>query len=166
MPYYQLYYHLVWSTKNRYPFLTSKVEPIIYGYLRTKAAGLDGVVLAVGGIENHVHVVASIPPKISVSDFVGQLKGVASARFNKEHPGNVSFAWQAEYGAFTFDRKRLPNVMAYVEQQKEHHAQNNLIPILERIDGEAPSLVFRESAAHYNVNSTGWWQEIMELDIE
>jgi putative transposase len=164
MPYCHLYYHVVWSTKNRHPFLTAKVEPTIYSYLRSKAIGLGGTVFTIGGIEDHVHMVVSIPAKIAVADFVGKVKGVASTRLNKEHPGEIPFAWQAEYGAFTFDGKRLANIIAYVERQKEHHAQNNLIPVLERIEGEASRPIIRETAATYMIADPVWWPEMLAMD--
>jgi len=78
MPYWQLFYHLVWSTKNRQPLLTPLVEKHVYGYLTSKAVGLKGAVYAIGGTADHVHIVVAIPPAISVSRFVGQVKGVAS----------------------------------------------------------------------------------------
>jgi REP element-mobilizing transposase RayT len=91
MPYYQLFYHLVWSTKNREPLLTPQVEPIIHNYLRTKAIGLGATVFALNGIENHIHIVASIPPRIAVAKFVGQIKAVASTRFNNAHRDHPPF---------------------------------------------------------------------------
>ena len=67
MSYWQLFYHLVWSTKNRQPLLTPLVEKHIYGYLTSKATGLKGVVYTIGGTTDHVHMVVAIPPAISVS---------------------------------------------------------------------------------------------------
>jgi len=109
MPCWQLFYHLVWSTKDRQPLLTPQVEKHIYGYLTSKAVGLKGVVYTIGGTIDHVHMVVAIPPAISVSKFVGQIKGAVSMRFNKSGISDVRFKWQDEYGAFSFDAKRLPN---------------------------------------------------------
>ena len=131
MPFCQLYYHLVWATKERLPLLTTTVEPMIHNFLQTKAIGVGGTVFAVNGMEDHVHMVVSIPAKIAVAKCIGQIKAVASTKFNKSGTGNTPFFWQDEYGAFTFDRKRLPNFISYVEQQREHHAKKTLIPILE-----------------------------------
>lgn len=63
MPYWQLFYHIVWSTKDRLPLLTPEAEPIIYGFLRGKAIGLGATLFALNGIADHVHMVAAIPPK-------------------------------------------------------------------------------------------------------
>lgn len=133
MPYWQLFYHLIWTTKKRQPLLTPQIEPIIYNYMRNKTHSLEATLHALGGVEDHVHMVVSIPPKIAVAKFIGQVKGVAATRFNKEHTQHPAFFWQAEYGAFSFDKKRLPNYVAYVNNQKEHHAQKTTIPVLERI---------------------------------
>ena len=78
MPYYELYYHLVWATKEREPLITPALLPELLEYLRGKGIQLGGIVHAVGGIEEHVHVAASIPPRIAVATYVGQLKGASS----------------------------------------------------------------------------------------
>jgi putative transposase len=161
MPYYQLFYHLVWSTKNRHPLLTPRVEPIIHNFLRAKAIGLGATVFALNGIEDHVHLVVSIPPKIAVAKFVGQIKAVASTKFNKSEPDNPFF-WQEEYGAFSFDAKRLPNYIAYVERQKEHHAQGTIIPVLERTTNGGPKII-RESIITYAVEDADWRCELEGL---
>lgn len=163
MPYWQLFYHLVWATKNREPLLTPEVEPIIYNYIRTKAIGLGAVVFALNGWTDHSHLIASIPPKISVATFVGQIKGVSSAKFNQSGHPNTPFFWQDEYAAFSFDQKRLPNYIAYVERQKEHHKNRTIIPILERMNGEGVQMI-RESDGLYVLNDEAWRAELEELE--
>lgn len=164
MPYWQLFYHLVWSTKNREPLLTPAVEPIVHEFLRTKAIGLGATVFALNGTEDHVHMVAAIPPKIAVAKFIGQIKAVASTKFNKLDRATVLF-WQDGYGAFSFDGKRLPNYIAYVERQKEHHAQCTTIPVLERMSGEIRRMI-REPTVLYGIADERWRQELTEMEIE
>ncbi len=161
MPYWQLFYHLVWTTKNRDPLILPDVESIIYDLLRTKAIGLGATVFAIGGMPDHVHVVASIPPKIAVAKFVGQIKAVAATKFNKMDLPYVLY-WQQEYGAFSFDGKRLPNVIAYVQQQKEHHANQTTIPVLERHKGQTKWLL-REPGPVYAVDDKTWRAELASL---
>ncbi len=162
MPYYQLFYHIVWATKNRLPLLTAQIEPTIHNYVRTKAIGLEATVFAINGIEDHVHVVASIPPKIAVSTFIGQIKAVASTKFNKSGHPETPFFWQNEYGVFSFDAKRLPNYIAYVERQKEHHAQRTTIPVLERITSGGLKLI-HEKPSGYTTAEANWRQELERL---
>ncbi len=113
------------------------------------------------GYLDHVHLVASIPPKISISKFVGQIKAVDSIKYNQSFPGAAPFYWQEEFGVFSFDRKRLPYVVAYVENQKTHHANDNLIPVLER---EWAQDVVREASTPYCVMDEAWWQEMLEME--
>ena len=63
MPYCQLYYHLVWTTKERQPLLAGDRGSVVYDFVRAKACGLDGFVYALNGTEDHVHLVVSIPPR-------------------------------------------------------------------------------------------------------
>ena len=158
MPFTQLFYHLVWSTKNRQRLLTPEVEPIIHTYLRMKASGLGAIIFALNGWVDHVHIVVTVPPKIAVATFVGQIKAVASTKFNQTYPDLPQFYWQAEYGAFTFDGKRLPNYIKYVEHQKEHHAQDSAIPILERVT--CKNNILHERGTSYGITDTEWRCEL------
>jgi putative transposase len=159
MPYCQLFYHLVWSTKNRQPLLTPEVEPVIHNFLCSKALGLGATLFALNGAQDHVHLAVSIPPEIAISKFVGQIKAVASTRFNQSQPDGPPFFWQEEYGAFSFDAKRLPNYLAYVERQKEHHAQGTIIPVLERTTNGFPKVV-RDKSIVYTVDDDDWRGEL------
>jgi len=156
MPYTQLYYHLVWSTKHRAPLITPEAEPIIYGFLRAKAVGLGAIVFALNGWYDHVHLIVSIPAKIAVAKFVGQVKATASTRFNKSGHPHAPIYWQAEYAAFSTDKKRLPYHIRYVERQKQHHGGGEVIPILERFDA-AEQNVIREAQAAYQVDAAVDW---------
>ena len=162
MPYWQLFYHLVWATKKRAPLLTPEVEPVIHGYLRQKALNLEATVYALNGVEDHVHMVVAIPPKISVAKFVGQVKGSASTRFNKSNAAETPFFWQAEYAVFSVDKKRLPNYVVYVNRQKEHHQENTTIPILERTRDDTTAVV-HEDAPPYGMETAAWRRELEEL---
>ena len=147
MSFWQLYYHIVTATIDRLPLLTADIEPIIYRLLREKAYNLGGTVYAIGGVEDHVHLVVSIPPRISVASFIGQVKGYASAQFNRFYTTDFLFQWQSEYGVFSFDKKRLPDVTGYVARQKDHHQQSTLIALLERTEEDAKKI--SEDGADY-----------------
>jgi REP element-mobilizing transposase RayT len=84
MPYWRLFYHFVWGTKNGEPLIEPKWESPLHNVIAAKAADLGALVHAVGGIETHVHLVASVPPKIALSKFVGQVKGNSSHFVNHE----------------------------------------------------------------------------------
>jgi REP element-mobilizing transposase RayT len=162
MPYWQLFYHFVWATKLREPLLTPDIESLVYATLRTKAIGLGANVFALNGTVDHVHLVVSVPPKLALATFIGQVKGVAATRFNKVKSRELPLFWQDEYGVFSLDAKRLPHAVAYVERQKEHHADNSVIPILERMD-DAGVRQIREATEIYTTGEDHWRREMLSL---
>jgi len=159
MPYWQLFYHLVWATKDRAPLITNDVEQQVHHLLRQKAIDLEAVVFALNGMPDHIHMVTAIPPKIAVAHFIGQIKAVAATKFNRSAGAEPHLVWQGEYGVFSFDVKRLPNYVNYVERQKEHHRTNTTIAILERFDGVGPRLL-HEEAASYLSEEQAWRLEL------
>jgi REP element-mobilizing transposase RayT len=163
MPYWQLFYHIVWATKNREPILAAHIEPIIYAYLRGKAINLGAVVFALDGWSDHVHMVVAIPPSIAVSKFIGQVKAVATTKFNKSGHPNAPIYWQSEYAVFSFDKRRLPNFVSYVERQKEHHSNKTVISVLERTKREEVRLI-RDTGETYIVDQSVWRKELETWD--
>jgi len=132
MPYWQLFYHAVWATRFRERVLGPEVEPFVHDLIREKATEMGAVVHSLNGMEDHVHLVVSLPPKIAPALFVGQVKGASSTRLNQSKRLDRQFFWQDEYSIFSLDAKRLPHHVAYVENQKLHHARSTVIPALER----------------------------------
>jgi len=132
MALWRLYYHLVWATKNRSPLITSDIEPKLYDYIIGKADSLECITHAIGGIENHIHLVVSIPPKLSIAAFVQSLKGSSSHHVNHEMANvQTTFAWQRGYGVFSLGEKKLDVAIDYVINQKQHHREGTLITLLE-----------------------------------
>lgn len=131
MPYWRLFYHIVWGTKNRLPLIESAWEKELHGYIWGKATALECIPHAIDGMSDHLHVVVSIPSKLSVATTIGHLKGSSSHRVNELFVPDHSFAWQAEYGALTFSEKSLARVVDYVKNQKKHHAGNTLDTVME-----------------------------------
>ena len=134
MAFWRIYGHLVWATKNRLPFITNNVELRLHAELVSKADEMDCYVYAINGMDDHVHIVLSIPPSLSVADVVKTLKGSSSHFVNQVvKPENLYFAWQRGYGYFSLGETQLPRAVAYVRNQKSHHAQQTVNAWLERV---------------------------------
>jgi putative transposase len=123
MAFWRLYYHLVWATKERLPFLQPEIEPRLYKYMTNRARGLGVKVWAANGWVDHVHFIVSIPPKLSLADFVQEIKGSSSHFLNHSCELPRTFAWQRGYGVFSLGESQKPYAIQYVEMQKEHHLQ-------------------------------------------
>jgi putative transposase len=133
MSYYKLFYHFVWATYGRYPLLVSATREAVYGTIINKAAKLGAYVHALDGIEDHVHLVVTVPPTIALSHFIGQIKGALSRMANAMSKENhEQFAWQDEFGVLSFAERDLPAVVRYVQMQQQHHAAKTLNNRLEQ----------------------------------
>jgi putative transposase len=89
-------------------------------------------------VNDHIHLALSIPPTVAVADAIGRLKGASSHLIGQRLTQQTGFAWQSEYGALSLTERALPTVVAYVHNQKQHHADNSLIHGLERIEQKQP----------------------------
>jgi putative transposase len=133
VPFWRLYYHIVWSTKGREPLITEDIEAEVHRTVR-QAAGRHGVTVhAVGGYEDHVHLVVEAPPTLLMSEAIGRIKGSSSYAINRDlgHRIEYTFSWQREYGVVSFAEAQLDAVCRYVENQREHHDKGHLRSPLE-----------------------------------
>ena len=131
-----LYYHLVWATFERHPLITPEREAVIRTTLYTKAKDLRAVLHAVGNVTDHVHVVPSIPPTLSVAACVKQLKGASSRAVNVQAGAVRVFRWQEGYGALSLGERSLGTVVEYVRNQPRHHRDDTTLALYERTEGE------------------------------
>ena len=134
MPYWKLYYHFIWGTKNRLPLIDTTFEPDLYRALAAKTQDMGVFVHAIGGMEDHVHLAVSVPPKIAPAKFIGDVKGNSSHYVNHVLKPDFEFRWQDEYGVLSFGEKNLSTVVGYIHNQKQHHADGTLIEAMERMD--------------------------------
>jgi REP element-mobilizing transposase RayT len=116
----RLYVHLVWATWDRHPLIVETWEDALHRYIEGICRKLDCDVLAVGGTENHVHLLVRMPATLCVADLVEAVKG-GSSRYAAGLT-NGSFKWQGSYGAFTVSARDRETVVRYICRQKEHHA--------------------------------------------
>jgi putative transposase len=136
MTYWRLHYHLIWATFERQSTLTPEREKIFFSIVYQKAKELDLKVHAAGAVEDHVHVVLSIPPKRSVAECLKHIKGASSFAINNMPGSDGEFKWQEGYGALSIGERSLPDVMAYAANQKQHHADHSLVTVYEKLEEE------------------------------
>ena len=127
------FHHFVWATRRREWFITDAVERDLHRFIHGKCEALRVHVYALNGMPDHVHLVVGLPAALSVSDFMEAVKD-ASAHHINHLPGQTGcLYWQPGYGLLTFAQNALGSVVAYVENQKQHHALGgHLSPKMER----------------------------------
>jgi REP-associated tyrosine transposase len=120
--YSSLLVHCVFSTKDRRPIITEEMQPRLWAFLGGIARKNNMKALEVGGIDDHVHLLLSIPTTIAVAKALQVLKGGSSKWMNDLLPRR-SFAWQENYGAFTIGVSQIKDTVRYIKNQKHHHSR-------------------------------------------
>jgi putative transposase len=113
--------HLVFSTKNREPFLTPIIETKLHPYMAKVFRELHSPSLAIDGSTDHVHSLFSLSRTIGVANLVEKLKTETSKWIKTKGPQFRNFYWQRGYGAFSVGQSQLEDVRRYIQIQKEHH---------------------------------------------
>jgi putative transposase len=133
--YSEINLHITWHCKDSCPLLTPAVEPLAHREIRQKIVKMPGAfVHEIGGTETHVHIAVTIQPTVTISEFVGQVKGASAHEVNEQMKlrGKV-LQWQAGYGVVSFGTKDTPWVVDYILNQREHHASGRAYDRMERI---------------------------------
>ena len=117
--------HLVFSTKNREPFLHDRIRADLHAYIATVLKNLGCPALIINSVEDHVHALLDLGRTVSVSAAVEDVKK-SSSKWIKRHGGEFSaFAWQAGYGAFAVSESNVAAVRHYIATQEEHHRKTS-----------------------------------------
>jgi putative transposase len=119
--YTSLHYHVIFSTKNREPWIAPDIEQRIWRFLGGIARGHHMIALQVGGVEDHIHALVTAPPTFAPSQIAQLLKGKSSKWIHEEFASLQHFGWQDGYGAFTVSKSNIPEVIKYIQNQREHH---------------------------------------------
>ncbi|MFA6135365.1 MAG: IS200/IS605 family transposase [Phycisphaerae bacterium] len=121
MSYTSHFYHIVFSTKDRRPFLDEACLPRIIDYLGGIIRNLKGQMLAGNGVPDHIHLAVIVHPTIAVSEFINKLKSNSSGWIHETFAELKAFGWQDGYSSFTVSRSILPKVIEYIRGQQAHH---------------------------------------------
>src|SRR5256714_1320355 len=113
--------HVVFSTKDREPWLDRDFLPRMHAYIATICRDLNAALLLVGGVADHLHIVTTLPRTLSQADLVEAMKKTSSKWIKTLDPRYQGFYWQRGYGAFSVSPSQLDAVLRYVESQQEHH---------------------------------------------
>lgn len=110
--------HIVFSTYQRSKWISKGAQPKLWSYLAGITKNLHSHPLAIGGIDDHVHLLVALPGNLDIAQFVNKLKS-SSSKWMKQH--HAHFAWQKGYGSFSVSASNLAAVTRYIENQAEHH---------------------------------------------
>ncbi|MCC6760038.1 MAG: IS200/IS605 family transposase [Chitinophagaceae bacterium] len=134
--YTQLYIHLVFAVKGRQHLIHSTWEEDLYKYITAVIQNDGHKLIAINGMPDHIHIVYGLKPSIAIADTVKDIKRATSNWIDKQNYCVGKFAWQEGYGAFSYSRSQLNDLVNYVLQQKQHHKKKTFkeeyVEMLER----------------------------------
>ena len=113
--------HLIFSTKNREPFLTPEIDSELYPYLASIFKAMKSPALIINGTSDHLHTLFSLSRVVTIADLVEEVKTESSKWIKTKGREFRSFHWQSGYGAFSVSQSNAAQVVKYIKQQKEHH---------------------------------------------
>lgn len=123
--YSQIYIHLVFSVKARQHLILDDWKDELYKYMCGIVNAKNQKVYAIGGMPDHVHVLLSMKPDMSLSELVKIIKANSSKWLNEKDWVVGKFYWQEGFGAFSCSQSQLDRVIQYINNQKQHHQKRS-----------------------------------------
>ena len=119
--YSKIYYHLIWSTQDRKPYIEQRFRKRLYAYIGRIVLHKGWVLLAIGGIDDHIHILIQTTSRDYIPDIVCKIKS-NSSRFVRKYFLS-EFCWQEGYSVFTVDMVSLERIKNYILKQEQHHSK-------------------------------------------
>ncbi len=113
--------HVVFSTKERRPFLNADTRPKLHAYLATVARNAGCEAYRVGGVADHVHLAIRLSRTITIADLIETLKTSSSKWVKTQSTDLAAFSWQRGYGCFSVGPSDLDALIKYIDEQEAHH---------------------------------------------
>ena len=123
----QIHLQVVFAVQNRDALISASWKNRLYNYLVAIIQNNKHKVLAIGGTADHVHILFGMRASQSLSNLMKDVKGCSSKWINENKLSNGWFSWQEGYGAFSYAKSNLPAVIQYINNQEEHHKNQNMV---------------------------------------
>lgn len=123
--YSALFYHVVFSTKNRVAFIRPEIEERVWTYIGGIARHHQITAIQVGGVDDHIHALVMAPATLAPFEIAKYLKGESSKWVHETFADLQDFGWQDGYGAFTVSKSNVPGVVSYIQNQRAHHQKQS-----------------------------------------
>jgi len=120
--YSQIYIQLVFAVKFRQSLIAETWQDLLYKYITAIVQHNNHKLIAIGGVSDHIHILTGLNSDESISHLVQEIKRDSSKWINEKHLVSGHFAWQQGYGAFSYSRSHIDNVVKYILNQKIHHS--------------------------------------------
>jgi REP element-mobilizing transposase RayT len=124
---HKIWIHGIWSTKNRFPFISPGIENQVYGFLQDEFKEQECTVRVINGIPDHIHVLFQLNPLKAASQVIKHVKGSSSHSINDQNLVIEKFCWQTGFAAYSVSESQLKKVYDYIRLQKEYHKKKSFL---------------------------------------
>ena len=121
--YAQLYIHIVFSVKGRQPLIPRQHKTELHKYITGVITNRKQKMMQINSMPDHIHILVSITPDLPISNLVGDIKRNSTKFINRKRWVAGKFSWQEGFAAFSYSHSQLKDVIAYIEEQENHHSQ-------------------------------------------
>ncbi|MET3731787.1 IS200/IS605 family transposase [Moheibacter stercoris] len=121
----KLYVHIIFHTKYNQPMILPEVEKDLYAYIGGIIKENQSIPIKIGGVKDHLHILAAMSKNISLAKFVEEIKRNSSRWIKTKGSEYKNFAWQGGYAGFSVSPSVLDRVVRYIENQKIHHQKQS-----------------------------------------
>jgi REP element-mobilizing transposase RayT len=121
MPFTKVMIHFIWSTKNRYPFISQEIKPLLLSHIKENSIKKEIFIDCLNCVEDHIHLLVSLGTEQTIAKTAMLIKGESSFWLNKQKLIKQKFEWQEEYIALLVSESGLVKIRAYIPNQEEHH---------------------------------------------
>jgi putative transposase len=147
--YTQIHLQFVFAPKFRASLIHPDWEDELYQYITGIVQNNNHKLLSINGMPDHVHLLAGFRTTQSIGDFMQDVKAYSSGWINENKLTKSKFEWQSGYGAFSYSKSHVPNVIAYIKNQKAHHSKQTFLEeyklFLEKFEIDFdPQYIFKE----------------------
>ena len=123
--YTQIHIHSVFAVQNRKCLIDNSWKDELYKYISGIIRNNNHKLLQINGMPDHIHIFFGMRPAQALSDLIKEIKGKSSEWINKKEFLRDHFSWQAGYGAFSYAKSQIPNVIRYIQNQELHHKKKS-----------------------------------------
>jgi len=125
--YTQIHIQVVFAVQNRQSLIQAPWQDRLYQYITGIIQSHSHKVLQIGGMPDHVHLLFGMRPTQALSELMKEVKGRSSTWINQNRLARGRFSWQEGYGAFSYTKKQVPQVIRYIKNQEQHHHQKTFL---------------------------------------
>lgn len=144
MSYLRIWVHLVFSTKNRHPYLTKNIHYKVHKHIMDNCKNKSIFLQSINGFTDHLHCLISLGKDQSISNVAQLIKGESSFWINQNKLTEIPFMWQREYYAASVSESKLNSVINYIKNQEAHHSKKSFADEVKEFEDKYKFVIQKE----------------------